>query len=305
MDEKAQGIEQIKALILQDKLKEAYDICYKLLLNFPESYRLNKLQGKIEKLVFKENLKKVKEDMKAIKPLWKEEKYDEIIKKLTELQKFVPGYTGVTKEIEKAQKLQLKNKKHMQKNVLTQYMGQAEEHMKNKSYAAAITTLKRIVMKLPDYEPASQLLKEAKELRITQEIKDNEFLLKGKEFDKIAEFVKHLKSINPESKQIQSLIKKLSKKEEMARKFEKMDFEYKSFEEIQILYQKKKYEAAIKALEEYVKVDKENFKALELLDKARKNFDKQLSKELFPRMKELQNKFKKQKKEMPKEFIRL
>jgi tetratricopeptide (TPR) repeat protein len=304
-DEKAQGIEQIKVLILQDKLKEAYDLCNKLLLNFPESYRLSKLQGKIEKLVYKQNLHQVKEDMKELKPLWKEEKYDEILKKLTELQKFVPGYVGVEKQIQKAQKLQLKNKQHMQKDVLTKYMTTAEDHMKKSSYSAAITTLKRVVMKLPDYEPAIKMLVEARKLYIKQQIKDNEFLLNGKEFDKIEEFIKHLKTINPESKDIKALVKKLSKSEDMAQKFEKMDFTYKSFEEIQTLYQKKKYESAIRALKEYVKVDKDNFKALELLDKARKKFDKILSKEVFAKMKELQKKFRKQKHEMPKEFIRL
>ncbi|MFC1600127.1 hypothetical protein ACFL3T_03820 [Patescibacteria group bacterium] len=304
-DEKAQGIEQIKALILQDKLKEAYDHCNKLLLNFPESYRLVRFQQKIEKLVFKQNLALVKTELKELKPLWKEEKYEDILKKLAELQKFVPGYAAVEKEIQKAQKLLLKNKQHMQKDVLTQYMGQAEVHMKNKAYPAAITTLKRVIMKLPDYEPAMQMLTEAREFHIKKEIEDNKFLLNGKEFDKIADFIKHLKTIDPKSKEIKALVKKLSKKEEMAHKFKKMDFEYKSFEEIQILYQKRKYEPAIKALEEYIKVDKDNFKALELLDKARKQFDKILSKEVFTKIKQLQKKFKKQKHEMPKEFIRL
>lgn len=193
----------------------------------------------------------------------------------------------------------------MQKDILAKYMTTAEDHFKKQNYSAAITTLKRITLKLPDYQPALDLLAQAREEYIKQQIQESEFLLNGKDFDKIAEFIKHLKTINPESKQIDSLIKKLSKREEMAKKFSKMDFEYKSFEEIQILYQKKKYEAAIKALEEYVKVDKDNFKALELLDSCRKKFDKQLTKEVFIKMKELQKKFKKQKHEMPKEFIRI
>lgn len=305
MDEKTQGIEQIKGLILQDKLKEAYDFCNKLLLNFPESYRLSKLQGKIEKLVYKKNVEIVKDDLKELKPLWKDEKYDEILIKLAELQKFAPGYPLLEKEIKRAQQMKLKDKQHMQKDTLTRYMKTAEEHMKKGSYPAAITTLKRVILKLPDYEPAILMLSEARESYIKQQIKDNKVLLKGKEFDKIADFIKHLKTVNSESKEVKELVKKLSKREEMAQKFTKMDYTYKTFEEIQTLYQKRKYEQAIKALKEYVQIDKENLKALELLDKSRKKFDKQLSKEIFSKMKLLQKKFTKQKKEKPKEFIRL
>lgn len=305
MDEKAQGVERIKGLILQDKLKEAYDICNKHLLNFPESYRLNKLQSKIEKLVFKKNVAIVKDDMKELKPLWKTEKYDEILVKLTELQNFAPGYPPLEKEIKKAQKLQLKNKQHMQKDVLTKYMKDAEKNINKKSYSAAITTLKRILLKLPDYQPATQMLAATRESYIKQQVDDNAVLLKSKEFDKIADFIKHLKTVNPESTKITELVKKLSKREEMAQKFSKMDYTYKTFEEILTLYQKRKYEQAIKALEEYVQIDKNNFKALELLDKSRKRFDKQLSKEVFAKIKLLQKRYKKQRKEIPKEFIRL
>lgn len=305
MDEKAQGIQEIEDLIAQNKLKEAYDICNKVLLNFPESYRLIRLQKKIEKIVFKQNLVQVKEDLKKLKPLWKEKKYDELVKQLTKLQKFVPGYPGVEKELQKAQKLQFKNKQHIQKDALAQYMATAEDHIKKHNYSAAITTLKRVVLKLPDYELALKMLSQAKESYIADEIKNNDYILKGNDFDKIAAFIKNLKNINPESKQIDDLIKNLSKKEEMAKKFAKMDYQYKSFEDIQILYQKRKYESTIKALKEYLKFDKGNLKVLTLLNKARKKFDKQLSKEVFDKMKNLQKKFKKQKHEMPKEFIRL
>jgi len=305
LNEKAQGLKDIESLIAQDKLKEAYDLTNKLLLNFPESIRIVRAKTKIEKLVFKKNLESVKGDMDKLKPLWKEGKYADIISKLKDLQKFVPGYAKIQKEIEKAQKLQLKSASNKQKDTLEQYMSAAEKYMKEGNYKEAITTLKRVLLKLPDYEAAKLMLKDSKELYIVQQIKENDFLLKSKKFDDIAAFIKHLKTIDPKSTKITSLIKKLSKREELARKFEKMDFAYQSYEDLLILFQKQKYQPCIKGLEELVKIEKDNFKALELLKNAKQKFDKQLTKEVVVKIKSLQKKFRKQKHDMPKEFIRL
>jgi tetratricopeptide (TPR) repeat protein len=305
MDEKAAGLKEIESLIVSDKLKEAYNLCNKLLLNFPESYRLQRQKSKIEKLVFKKNLQLVKDDMDKLKPLWKDHKYSEIAIKLKELQKFVPGYAPLQNQLEKAQNLLLKEKSHEQQHTLAQYLNAAQKYMNEANYKEAITTLKRILLKLPDHEQAKAMLIKAKDLYVDQQIKDREFLLKSDKFDEIAEFIKHLKAVNPDSPKIDALIEKLSKREEMARKFEKMDFTYKSYEDLLVLFQKQKYQACIKGLEELVAMEKDNFKALELLKLAKSKFDKQLTKEIIAKIKVLQKKFKKQKKEMPHEFIRL
>ncbi|MFC1810826.1 hypothetical protein ACFLZH_04970 [Patescibacteria group bacterium] len=304
-NEKAQGLKEIEGLITADKLKEAYDLCNKLLLNYPESVRINRAQGKIEKLVYKKNLEVVKKDMDNLKPLWKEGKYTSIISKLKELQGFVPGYAPIQKQLEKAVKLETKQKYKTQKQTLDDYMNAAKKYLNEKNYKEAITTLKRILMKLPENEEAQKMLKESRTLYIDQQIQENGFLLKSNKFDEIAQFIKHLKHVDPDSNKITQLINKLSKKEEIARKFQKMDFTYQSFEELTTLYQKQKYQAAIKGLEELVKIEKDNFKALEMLKSARKKFDKQLIKEVITKIKLLQTKFRKQKKQMPKEFIRL
>ncbi len=305
MSEKIEGLKQIESLIAADKLNEAYNLCNKLLLNFPESVRVKRLKAKVEKLVFKKNLNLVKEDLKKLQPLWKQQKYSEIINKLKELQKYVPGYAPLQKQLQKAQKLLFKQKSHKQEDILAQYMTKAKEYMNNANYKDAITTLKRILLKLPDHDPAKQLLKEARDSYIDQQIKERNFLLKSNKFDEIAAFIKHLKFINPDSPKITSLVNKLSKREKMARKFKKMDFTYKSYEELLTLYKKQKYKECIKGLKELVSIEKDNFKALELLESARKKFDKQLTKEVYQKIKKLQKRFKKQKKQMPKEFIRL
>ncbi len=305
MSEKFEGLKQIESLIAADKLNEAYNLCNKLLLNFPDSVRVKRLKAKVEKLVFKKNLNLVKDDLKKLQPLWKQRKYSEIINKLKELQKYVPGYAPLQKQLQKAQKLLLKQKSHKQKDVLARYMSKAEEYMNKENYKDAITTLKRVLLKLPDHEPAKRLLKQARDLYIDQQIKERDFLLKSDKFDEIAAFIKHLKTVDPNSSKISSLIRKLSKREKMARKFKKMDFTYKSYEELFTLYQNQKYQECIKGLKELISMEKDNFKALELLKSARKKFDKQLTKEVYKKIKNLQKRFKKQKKQMPKEFIRL
>ncbi|MFC1647544.1 hypothetical protein ACFL10_00950, partial [Patescibacteria group bacterium] len=174
-NEKAQGLKEIEGLITADKLKEAYDLCNKLLLNYPESVRINRAQGKIEKLVYKKNLEVVKKDMDNLKPLWKEGKYTSIISKLKELQGFVPGYAPIQKQLEKAVKLETKQKYKTQKQTLDDYMNAAKKYLNEKNYKEAITTLKRILMKLPENEEAQKMLKESRTLYIDQQIQENGF----------------------------------------------------------------------------------------------------------------------------------
>ncbi|MBD3156926.1 hypothetical protein GF369_03800 [Candidatus Peregrinibacteria bacterium] len=304
-NEKKQGIVHIQQLIQEGKLKEAYASCNKLLLNFPENIRLKKLQKKIEKKVYKQNVDVVKQDLKKLAPLWKEQRYKEIIEQLQKLQQYAPGFKPVEKELYKAQKLYKKQQVQKQKGAVKQYSDQIKHYIDKGKYQEAITQAKRFLMKVPNHQGVSLLEKKARDLYIVQQLKENQSLLKSNKFKEIEEFLHTLLTINPESHKVKELLKKAEKRETVALSYEKKDFAYQSMEHIRTLLQKHKWEKAVQALEELLRVDKHNVKALEMLDTARKKFDKQLTREVVDKIKQLQKKFKDKRAQNPKMFIRL
>jgi len=300
-DEKKQGITQIEALINEGKFKEAYNVCNKLLLNFPESRKIRKLQKKIEKTVYERNLRSVKNDLKNLKPLWKEKRYRELVEKLEVLSKYVPGYTPVEKDLFKARQ-QLQKE---QEGAVEDYIKNIEMLIKENKFEEAITKCRKFLGKNSGYQRVALLENKARDLLVVRKLKENKDLLKSKKFKEIEEFLNDLLRIKPGSSKVKALLNKASKRETVALSYEKKDFAYRSLEYIKVLMQKKKWEKSINAFLELLKVDPQNLKALELLDKARKKFDEQLTKEVIIKTKELQKKFRDQKKQNPKNFIRL
>ncbi len=304
-DEKKQGIVQIQRYVQEGKLKEAYALCNKLLLNFPGNIRLKKLQKKIEKQVYKQNVQTVKQDLKKLAPLWEEKRYKELIDQLQKLQQYAPGFKPVEKDLYKAQKLYKEQQMKEQKGAVKKYINQIKKYIDENKYQEAITQAKRFLMKIPDHQEVILLEKKARDLYIVKQLKENQTLLQSKKFKEIESFLHELLTINPDSHKIKELLKKAEKREKVALSYERKDFAYQSIEHIRTLMQKHKWEKAIQALEELLKVDKQNMKALEMLDVARKKFDKQLTGEVIDKIKQLQLKFKAKYAENPKTFIRL
>jgi len=304
-DEKNQGISKIEAFIREGDFNQAYRTCNKLLLNFPESRKIRKLQKRIEKTVYEQNLKRVKNDLKNLKPLWKNKNYEELIKKLDGLIKYVPGYRPIEKDLFKVRKLYREQLLKEQKDNIGNYIKKIEEFIKRSKFEDAITECKNFLIKIPGYERVGLLEKKARDLLIVQKLKQNETLLKSNKFEQIGKFLNELLKINPNSSKVKVLLNKASKKETVDLLYKEKDFSFRSIEHINVLMQKKKWEKAISALLELIKVSPQDMKALELLDRARENFNKQLTKEVVVKIKELQKKFKLQRAKTPHEFIRL
>ncbi|MFC1655266.1 hypothetical protein ACFL3C_00165 [Patescibacteria group bacterium] len=300
-----QEINKIKDLISNQRLKEAYTVCNKLLLNFPESGRVYKLQKRIEKTVFKQNVESVKKDLKGLKPLWGEHKYGELVEKLQGLQTYVPGYAPVEKQLEKATKLYSKYSKKERKDTLNKYIKTIGEKMQKEEYEEAITLSKQILHKIPNHEQAAFLLNKAKKLFVDKKINDNKVFLESDKFGEIQEFLLGLLKFNPNSKQINSLLKKARRRETVTLEMGKKEFAFRSYENIIVLYKKKKYDKVIEALQELLAVEPDNLKYLELLSKAKKRFSRQLNREVISKIFKLQKKYKLDHKKHPKEFIRI
>lgn len=296
---------KIRQLMNSGNYKEAYSMCNKLLLNFPESSALKNLQQKIEKVVYKKNLKSVKKDLKDLKPLWKDKKYKELVEKLEVLQNYVPGYGPVEKQLDKARKLYNKHARKEVKDYFYNKINEIKELFKKKEFEKAYSTAKKLHNQFKKQSEAKEIFEKSKELYIDYQLQKNKSLLSSDKFDQIESFLKDIQKIKPDSKKIKSLIKKAAKREQISIEYEEKEFVYKSYERILTLYQKKKYEKALKALDELLKVEPDNLKALELRKKASKKFNRNLTKEVIKKIRHLQKKFKKEYIENKKEFIKI
>lgn len=298
-------IRKIRQFMNEGRFKEAYELCNKLLLNIPESGKLKRLQQNIEKIVYKQNVASIQKDLKELKLLWKEKKYGELVDKLKVLQSYVPGYAPVEKQLLKANKLYEKYLKKEQKGSIDSYIKTIEENIKIKKYQEALTLSKRFLMKFPKYPKCVQLLQKARVLLVDQKLKDNEYLLKSEKFEEVEEFLNNLLKIYPESRKVKELLKKVAAREIITVEIARKDFAFRSIDNLIILFQKKKYEKAVEGLKELLLVDPNNMRALNLLKKAEKGFNRQLNREVVVKMKKLSSKLKEERKKNKKDYIKI
>lgn len=300
-----EGIYEIKELFAKGEYKNAYNLCNKYLLNFPENSVLKNLQSKIEKTVYEQNIQSVKKDLKKLKPLWKQNKYKELIEKLKKLQSYVPGYSPIEKQLKKALKLYNKHTQNQIKDYYKHQLKEIERLINEKDYENAFFMAKKLYKKFPQQKEITNMLDKTQDLYIDDQLKKNDKLLSSDKFSQIETLLNELLKIDPDSKKIKSLLRKVMKRERISIEFKEKTYIYKSFERIRTLYQKRKYEEALKALDELLKVEPHNLKALELRQKAYKKFKRQLTKEVIEKIIRLQKKFKKEYRHNKKEFIKI
>jgi tetratricopeptide (TPR) repeat protein len=299
------AIRQIESFFNAGRYKEAYENVNKLLLNFPDNGKLIKLKNQIEKNVYKNNIETVNKELNALKPLWKDKRYDELVIRLTEVVKYVPGYNKAEKQLYDAQNLYRKQIQIQQKDTLANYIRTIEKSINTGDFEKAISLSQEVLRKMPQHEKCGMLLAKAKNLLVDKKIKENQILLNSEKFEEIEGFLNELFKICPDSIRIKNLLNKAVNREKVTVEYAKKDFVFSAYEQIFLIYQKGKYDKTIEALRELLEVEPDNIKALELLKKAEKKFSSQLDREVAIKIKNLQNKFKTDKRKYPKNFIKL
>lgn len=299
------SVRQTEALLNAGRYKEAYDSVNKLLLNFPDNGKLIKLKARIEKIVYNNNIETVNRELYGLKQLWRDKRYDELMIRLTEIIKYVPGYGRAEKQLYKAQDLYRRRINEMQRDALANYIRTIEKSIKSGDYEKAISLAQEVLRKIPQHEKCGILLAKAKNLFIDKKIKENQVLLNSDKFEEIEKFLKDLFKLCPESIRIKKLLMKAVSREKVTVEYARKDFVFSAYEQILLLYQKGKYDKTIEALRELLEIEPDNIKALELLKKAENKFAAQLDRQVAEKIKSTRLKYKGEKRRNPKGFIRL
>lgn len=295
----------IKVLMKEEKWLEAHRACLEVLRFDPENIKIIHLKNSIEKTVKKINIKAIKTDISKLKPLWNENKYEELLMNLKHLEPYLKDYPGLRPIIQKAEKKyieQLRSQQEVSFESETKKIKQLL--MENKHQEAMLAAERLKVMGIHGKE----LKKTITDIRfkwINNEINANKTLLSSQKFEDILLFYQKMLKIDPESKKIKNSIEKTKKIYMEFKIEEKKEYIYKSHEAIRTLYQLKKYEKVLEACEEILDIDPRNKIALAFKKKAAGKVEKIIDKEVITQMISNQKKLKEEYKKERKSFERI
>lgn len=267
--------QKINILMTDKKYREAFNLCKDCILKYPEESRFLKLKDKIEKAVIEQNEKVIKDKLDALKPLWKEEKYAEILKNLKELLKIDPNNSKLKDLYQEAE---IAYRKQFEKS--------QEEF--NKRQSDRLTELLNIypdklieeLFILEKENPSNQnvkiLVADFRDKLIAKKIKDKEELLNSEKYDDIENFIQGLLKIDKSNKQIQKISQKVKAGKFQTSTTQAKEFVYGGDKYLDTLMKLKKYDKVIKVAGEVLQVDKNDQYAKNILEIAKRKYFKQL-----------------------------
>lgn len=269
-----QAEQNIKLLIAEKKYKEAYISCKKFLEKFPDESRFIKLKEKIEHDVDEENQTVIEKKLNDIKPLWKQEKYVEILQKLRELLKISPTNVKIQELIAQAQE---SYKKEI--NKLTEDFEKKEsekfEELMEKDEKRLIDEMFLLEKSNPGNHSVLALTKKYRGKLIDKKIHEKEYLIYSDKFDDIANLISQLKKIDDKNAQINHLEKLIKTRKLGGQVEDKNEFIFKAEQYLVTLMKLKKYDKALQVAGEILEIDKSNKNILKIFKKAEDGFYKQ------------------------------
>jgi len=263
--------QNIQSLLSEKKIKQAYEMCMKVLDKMPGEPRFSKLKKRIEDSVEEENNKIIEKTISDLKPLWSEKKYAEILKKLEPLLQVSKNNGKLNDLIIEAQekyKEQIEElKKEFEKNQrtrLTKIFEESPERMIDELYFLETNNSSDEVTK--------KLVTEFRDKLIEKKIKDKKDLLDSDKFDVIYNFIEELKKIDDKNLRIKEVDEKTRRRQNETQMENKGEFVYKGENYLSTLMKINKYAEAIRVAEEILQTDPNNGEVKGILEEAKSKF---------------------------------
>lgn len=304
-NEIADAIEKIKSLIVQEKWNNAHRGCLEILRFDPENITVIRLKNKIEKKVQDLNKKAIKDDLKKLKALWEDKKYEELVHNLKRLEPYMEQYAPLKKFIIKAQKEYKKIVIGEKENEYNEGIKEIKKLTKKNQYADALRLCIKIT-KLEVYKAAHKAF--TKKLIadwVDYELKTNSALLKSNKYEDIILLYNRLLRIDPKSLKVKVRLKKAKKDYDLYRIDQKRDIIYKELEKLRTLMQMRKYDNAYEISQALLNVDPRNKEAKVIFLKSKRKVEKMVDKTLIKQMKYSSKTIKEEYKKNKKDYIKI
>lgn len=296
---------KIKTLMLEGQWLAAHRACLEVLRFDPENIEAIRLKNKIEKEVQKINRKAIEDDLKSLDPLWKEEKYEDLLFNLKKLDPYIADYPALKKIMIKAENGYKKQQWTKQQAFYLQELASIQELIAKKEFReAGIRAEKLLILGIHTNE-INKLIDKIKTEWINYQIEQNQGLLNSEKFEDILLFYQGLLIIDSKSAKILKLINVIKKQYQQSKIEQKREYIYQGLEKIKTLYQLKKYEKALEGAKEILDIDPSNHEAKIFYLKAKKITDNTIDNDLIAQIKTAQKKLEPEYKANKKDFIKI
>ncbi|MFA5947544.1 MAG: hypothetical protein WC806_01035 [Candidatus Gracilibacteria bacterium] len=301
-----QNKRNILALFAGKQYKEAYEKCQELLAMDPTLTDITELKKKIENEIIKTNKNVIKEHINKLKPLWKEEKYEDILRELKKLEFLDPNSMEIKKLFAEAQSLYLKKINTLKEKFLKNEDKKIKELFeKGEDEQRFLDELFYLEKRNPGNKDVLKLSEKYRWLLIDRKIKSKRDLLNSEKFDDIRNFLIQLKKIDEHYSKIKELEDEIKKRELESKIDAKKEFIYKSETNLDTLLKLKKYDKAIQVAEELLNIDKEDKQAKKIIQIAKAKLFNQTNKETVKMIKDAIPKLKQEYRQNKKNFIKI
>lgn len=257
------------------KYREAFNICKDCIFKYPEEGRFAKLKDRIEKAVVEQNEKVIKDKLDTLKPLWKAEKYSDILISVKELLRIDPTNSKL-KDI--YQEAEIAYRKQFERLQLEFNKKQNERlaELLNTNANQLIEELFVLEKENPNNQNVRILVADFRDKLIAKKIKDKKELLNSEKYSDIDHFLQELTNIDKFSKRIQEVSQQVKARKVETATIQAKEFVYSGGKYLDTLMKLGKYDKVIKAASEVLQVDKNDQYAKSTLKTAKRKYSNQL-----------------------------
>ncbi len=267
--------QKINVLLTEKKYRDAFNLCKEILIKYPEEKRFLKIKEKIEEATAEENKKIIEEKLEELKPLWKEEKYSQILKTLKELLQVDPNNLRMKNLSQEAEILYRKQFEKLQEDFNKQQNERLTNLLDNNPQLL-IEELYILERENPNNKNVEQLVADFRDKLIAKKIKDKEELVNSAKYDVIENFIQELMKIDKYNGRIRELEKQIKERKFSTETDQTKEFVYSGEKHLDTLMKLKKYDKAIKVANEILAIDKNNIPVKRMLKEANGKYLSQL-----------------------------
>ncbi len=267
--------QKINSFLTEGKFKEAFALCKESIIQYPSEPRFAKIKNRIEEAVEEENEKRIKDKLEAMKPLWKEEKYLDILKTLKDLLIASPNNSKLKSLYEDAENSYKKQFKKLIEKFSKEQHQRLDVILENNP-GQLIEELYILTKENPGNQNVKNLVAEYEDKLIAKKIEDKKELLSSNKYDVIENFLDELRKIGKANKRIQDIEVAIKSRKLEGEIVQTKEFVYGGEKHLDTLVKLEKYDKAIKAAEEILKVDPKNIAARDVLVFSEKKYKNQL-----------------------------
>lgn len=279
-----QGIESAKILIKNRNYSKAIELIVELLETEPNQKMCIKLLFEVKRKWNKEKKRIVKESLRRIEPLWKQKKYNDLLRIYRSLNEFYPDYRKTEKGLEKLKTIFNKRRQIEEKKFLQKGWTKISELWKEKNYKDTIKACNEYLEIDPSDVRVIKIDSKARKKYIDKKLEMGKNLLERKDYRNLLNLYEKLLRIFPEYSKLHKLIFKC--KIFMAKEAEKRKNAHVNLEigKINQMYKKGYYNDAIQKYQELMQINPQNRQIKKIFEKIAKAEKKIIEKTLIDQM---------------------